>query len=256
MLIYIILICIIIYILLMIKECFWPGYDKRQPQRISFQFPFIGTGYKVINNDKLLELNFENHKNKAQVYYSKIFHHNIVFTSNNQDIKHVLKTNFQNYIKGNTMQSVFKPLFGEGIFAVNDEKWKHQRNLAQTLFHNHSLEALIPMIYEHINKLEKILENYALLETDFDLQDLFLRFTMDTIGKFAFGIDFNTLEQNNLTTLNKYRAFSNAFNYCQAEVDARAINPFRFLFTWRKYRKNLKIINDFVYDLLKKNKGP
>jgi len=42
-------------------------------------------------------------------------------------VKWVLHTNFKNYLKGPQMVHLLGPLFGEGIFVVNGDSWKHQR---------------------------------------------------------------------------------------------------------------------------------
>ncbi len=43
------------------------------------------------------------------------------------DVHHILKANFENYIKGPHLQASFQPLFGHGIFNVNGALWKQQR---------------------------------------------------------------------------------------------------------------------------------
>jgi hypothetical protein len=46
---------------------------------------------------------------------------------------------------------------------------------------------------DHGHKLQELLGKYAQTGEPFDLQDLFYRFTLDSIGKIAFGTDLGWL---------------------------------------------------------------
>lgn len=45
-----------------------------------------------------------------------------------------MKTEFEKYSKGKYTEEIVRDLFGEGIFAVDGEKWRHQRKLASYEF--------------------------------------------------------------------------------------------------------------------------
>lgn len=57
-----------------------------------------------------------------------------IYTTDTQNVQHILKTNFHNYSKGKFNHDTIVDLFGEGIFAVDGDKWKHQRKLASLEF--------------------------------------------------------------------------------------------------------------------------
>ncbi|URD73018.1 cytochrome P450 [Musa troglodytarum] len=57
-----------------------------------------------------------------------------IYTADPANIEHVLKTNFSKYSKGQYNYTVMRDLFGDGIFAVDGEKWRHQRKLASLEF--------------------------------------------------------------------------------------------------------------------------
>ncbi len=43
------------------------------------------------------------------------------------DVHHILKANFENYVKGTHFLAAFEPLLGNGIFNINGPEWKQQR---------------------------------------------------------------------------------------------------------------------------------
>ncbi|KAJ8565385.1 hypothetical protein K7X08_007961 [Anisodus acutangulus] len=56
------------------------------------------------------------------------------YTTDSRNVEHILKTNFGKYSKGKRNEEIIMDLFGEGIFAVDGEKWKQQRKLASFEF--------------------------------------------------------------------------------------------------------------------------
>ena len=76
---------------------------------------------------------------------------------------------------------------------IPSERWKEQRSLIATAFTTSKLKAAVPLISDAVDVL---LQNIADRESepDFEIYDLFQRFTMDTIGSSAFGISLNCQE--------------------------------------------------------------
>ncbi|THG09499.1 hypothetical protein TEA_008830 [Camellia sinensis var. sinensis] len=57
-----------------------------------------------------------------------------VYTADPVNIGYILKTKFSNYGKGKFNSNLMRDLSGDGIFAVDGEKWRHQRKLASYEF--------------------------------------------------------------------------------------------------------------------------
>lgn len=57
-----------------------------------------------------------------------------LYTTDTRIVEHILKTNFEHYGKGKYTHEIFSDLFGEGIFAVDGDKWRQQRKLASYEF--------------------------------------------------------------------------------------------------------------------------
>ncbi|KAI3918111.1 hypothetical protein MKX01_041431 [Papaver californicum] len=57
-----------------------------------------------------------------------------VYTTDQRNIEHVLKTKFEDYSKGDHNKDIVRDLFGNGIFAVDGDMWRQQRKLASFEF--------------------------------------------------------------------------------------------------------------------------
>ncbi|KAI7992832.1 Cytochrome P450 94A2 [Camellia lanceoleosa] len=87
-----------------------------------------------------------------------------VFTANPSNVQHILKSHFHIYQKGDMARTLIWDLLGDGIFNVDGENWKFQRQVASHEFNTKSLRKFI--------------------ETD-----ILQRFGFDNICKIAFGHD-------------------------------------------------------------------
>jgi hypothetical protein len=75
-----------------------------------------------------------------------------------------------------------------------------------------------------LSKVLAMLDNFATKKRVCDVQDLFQRFTLDSIGEIAFGV--------NIGSLDKDVAFANAFDLVTILMSQRGFHPFfriRFL---------------------------
>ncbi|KAE7997751.1 hypothetical protein FH972_002355 [Carpinus fangiana] len=115
----------------------------------------------------------------------------VVLTANPAVVQHILKTHFHNYGKGNIFPETLKDLLGNGIFNVDGESWKFQRQLASHEFNTKSLRKFVETVVdtEISDRLIPILCSAAATGTVLDFQDILQRFAFDNICKIAFGFD-------------------------------------------------------------------
>ncbi|KQK19692.1 cytochrome P450 704C1 isoform X2 [Brachypodium distachyon] len=103
-------------------------------QRAQDRPPLIGTVFRQLKNfDRIFDEHVKyalQHPTTRLVYPG----HSEILTADPAVIEHVLKTNFSNYSKGAFNTEIAKDLFGNGIFATDGEKWRHQRKLASHEF--------------------------------------------------------------------------------------------------------------------------
>jgi cytochrome P450 len=110
----------------------------------------------------------------------------------------MLKTKFDNFPKGKQFSVLLGDLLGKGIFAVDGECWRFQRKLASLelgsvsirsyafdLVNNEIKSRLVPLLAS----LTAAKSQSQTKSQTLDLQDVFRRFSFDTICKFSFGFD-------------------------------------------------------------------
>nr|KAJ0201140.1 hypothetical protein LSAT_V11C600314130 [Lactuca sativa] len=123
---------------------------------------------------------------------------NNIITSNPDNVEYMLKTNFDNYPKGKAFSTILGDLLGRGIFNVDGKCWRFQRKMASlelgsVSIRSHALNVVVDEIESRLIPLfSSVAENKdgAVL----DLQDVFRRFSFDTICKFSFGLDPGSLK--------------------------------------------------------------
>jgi len=124
-----------------------------------------------------------------------------------------------------------------------------QRQTASSLFHFNNLQSFVPTFQERAEKLSVVLEKAAESGECVEMQDQFMRFTMDSIGELGFGVKVGAIEGNK-----KALDFCEAFDYTQEESAHRFSNPFWSLFSHRIYYEKLKVLNGFMQDIINERK--
>ncbi|KAJ9556354.1 hypothetical protein OSB04_010968 [Centaurea solstitialis] len=180
-----------------------------------------------------------------------------LYTTDARNIEHVLKTNFENYSKGEDNKEIVTDLFGEGIFAVDGGKWKQQRKLASFEFSTRVLREFSCTVFRNnAAKLVGVVSEFANGNEVFDVQNLLMRCTLDSIFKVGFGVELNCLEGSS----EEGGEFIKAFDDSNALIYWRYVDPLwklkRFLNVGCEaaLRKNIKFINDFVLSLISKRR--
>ncbi|CAN1236629.1 Cytochrome P450 704C1 [Linum grandiflorum] len=176
-----------------------------------------------------------------------------LYTTDPRNVEHVLKTNFGKYSKGEYNQQVVTELLGEGIFAVDGEKWKQQRKLASFEFSTRVLRDFSCSVFrKNARKLVGVVSELAAGGTVFDVQDIMMRCTLDSIFKVGFGVDLNCLEGTSKEGI----GFMKAFDEANALTYWRYVDPFwrfkrQFNFgTEASLRRNIQIIDSFVTNVI------
>ncbi|KAK1428389.1 hypothetical protein QVD17_17222 [Tagetes erecta] len=118
------------------------------------------------------------------------FGSNHVITGNPTVVQHILKTNFSTYQKGPISHTILFDFFGQGIFNVDGDAWKMQRQFYNHVFSAKSLRHFLHVVETELNeRLIPILTVAAANNTVIDLQDVLQRFAFDNICQIAFEYD-------------------------------------------------------------------
>ncbi|MED6172717.1 hypothetical protein PIB30_052629 [Stylosanthes scabra] len=149
---------------------------------------------------------------------------NFLITSDPMNLHHVTSKNFVNYGKGSEFHEIFD-ILGDGIFNSDSQKWKYQRNLLQSLFKQNIFENFVrKVIHKKLDGfLLPLLNEVSESRNVMDLQDIFQRFTFDSICSIVLAFDPNCLP-NKLTQFPEVAA-EKAFNKTEDAILYRHLVP-------------------------------
>ncbi|TVU31930.1 hypothetical protein EJB05_23642, partial [Eragrostis curvula] len=186
-----------------------------------------------------------------------------IYTCDPAVVEYILKKNFANYGKFSLLtcisseqreQGTFnyentRDLFGDGIFAVDGDKWKQQRKIASYDFSTRALRDTSGAVFKrNAAKLAGIVSSCAASQQSMDFQGLVLKATMDSIFTIAFGLDLNTLGGSA-----EGSRFAAAFDDASEFTLLRYINPFwkvmKLLHVGAEaaLKERIEIVDEFVY---------
>eukprot|EP00662_Eupelagonemidae_sp_cell21_P022939 gene22939-6985_t len=114
---------------------------------------------------------------------------------------------FGNYSKRSSALAVTKDLLGDGIFIADHDphcddggrSWFRQRKIAARVFTMHNFRGFMERTFaRHAQHLLAIVGQHARTGEEFDVQELFFRLTLDSIGVLGFGVELGTLQQRDV----------------------------------------------------------
>ncbi|KAL3536920.1 hypothetical protein ACH5RR_000286 [Cinchona calisaya] len=215
--------------------------------------PIAGTMLNHLINFNRLHHYMTDLATKHKTYRILCPFRNEVYTSDPANVEYILKTNFKNYVKGSYNYTILKDLLGDGIFAVDGDKWREQRKLSSYEFSPRVLRDFSSVIFRrNVAKLANIISEAANSKQIIDIQDLFMKSTLDSMLKFAFGVELDSVCGSN----ERGKRFSNAFDDASAMSLGRYVDIF-----WKikkalnigseaKLKENIRVIDNFVYKLI------
>lgn len=111
-----------------------------------------GPTEKYHTSQDLLSWMVANLRQFGSIYKASIYGSDVYVVSDPKYAHHILRENWQNYKKGQTIKRVGL-LLGNGLMVSEGEFWKSQRRMIQPAFHQEALGALTNMIVEANVKL-------------------------------------------------------------------------------------------------------
>ncbi|CAE8587430.1 unnamed protein product [Polarella glacialis] len=154
-----------------------------------------------------------------------------IITIDARNVKHILQDSFDNYIKTDVNTKALpkmlnpgeKQFVGDGIFAIDHgphaedagKSWKMQRKFAMQILNKTSFQTHMCDCFQKqaMNSCAWITNQGA---QPVDLQDVFRRFTMESVGNIFFNMDFDLLNPANTST-------KLGFGACFDEVTAASV---------------------------------
>ncbi|KAJ4848489.1 hypothetical protein Tsubulata_003360 [Turnera subulata] len=159
-----------------------------------------------------------------------------VYTADPANVEYILKTNFENYGK-----------------AMDGDKWRQQRKVSSFEFSTRVLRDYSSVVFRrNAVKIARIVSAAAKSNQSMDIQDLFMKSTLDSIFKVAFGVELDSMCGSD----EEGAKFSDAFDDASAMILWRYVDVFwkvkKFLNIGSEatVKKQVKVVNDFVYKLI------
>ncbi|CAH2060450.1 unnamed protein product [Thlaspi arvense] len=186
---------------------------------------------------------------------------NSVVTANPSNVEHILKTRFHNYPKGKQFSVILGDLLGRGIFNSDGDTWRFQRKLASLELGSVSVRVFAHEIVktEIETRLIPVLTSFSTNPSSvLDLQDVFRRFSFNTISKLSFGFDADCLRLPFPTS-----EFAVAFDAASTLSAKRALAPFPLLWkikrifkigSEKELKESINVINRLAGDLIKQRR--
>ncbi|KAI3959348.1 hypothetical protein MKW98_018938 [Papaver atlanticum] len=220
-------------------------------------WPFIGVLIELLMNYHRMHDWLTDYFVESKTFKVPLPFITMTFISEPANVEHVLKTNFNNYPKGEAFHTYMEELLGDGIFNSDGEIWRQQRKISSLEFASRNLRNFSTTVFrDYASILSGILHQASICNKEIDMQELFLRMTMDSICKVGFGVEIGTLAHDLPDNL-----FAKSFEYATSTVTYRFINPL-----WRLKKhfnvgseallvKSIKVIDEFTYNLIHKRKA-
>ncbi|PHU22270.1 hypothetical protein BC332_07377 [Capsicum chinense] len=178
-----------------------------------------------------------------------------IYTSDPANIEYILKTNFENYGKGDYHHEILKDFYGDGMFTVDGEKWKEQRKVSSPEFSKRVIREVNSVIFsKNALKLANILDESANSKDTVDIQDLLLKSSLDSVFQVAFGIELDSVCGS---------CEEGASRFIKALDDASEMSLLRYIDLFWKIKKalnigseaklwtSLQIIDEYMYKLIR-----
>ncbi|UKZ78630.1 hypothetical protein TrVFT333_006376 [Trichoderma virens FT-333] len=215
--------------------------------------PFFGIdvfirNIKAVTNHQFLETVTKRHDEVGETYQLNMLGTIGIMTRDEEIIKTVLSIRFKDYSLHDERKKALNPLLGNGIFSSDGSSWAHSRALLRPQFARSQLMDL-SMLESHVNCLIDIIPDGEEVE----LQELLLRFTMDTATDFLFGESTNSLLVNQDGYHSKLEGFAESVQYAQDRMAMHiALGKWALLKPDPKFHHHVRVVHKFVDEFVQK----
>lgn len=222
-------------------------------QRKKKYHPIAGTVFHQLLNFHRLHDYMTDLARKHKTYRLLGLFRNEIYTSDPPNVEYMLRTNFENFGKGSHNHRILRDLLGDGIFTVDGEKWRQQRKISSYEFSTRVLREYSSVIFRRSAvKLAKIVSKASTSGQAIDIQDLFMKSTLDSIFHVSFGIDLDSLHGVNEETgkfCNAFEASSTMTLWRYVDV-AWPLKKILNIGSEATLKENIKIVDEYIYKLI------
>ncbi|KAJ3669206.1 hypothetical protein LUZ60_011156 [Juncus effusus] len=189
---------------------------------------------------------------------------NRVITGNPKNVEYMLKSNFDNFPKGDVSITVVEDFFGHGIFSSDGDHWLWQRKATSMEFNKKSFRNIVTdtVQKEIFDRLLPLLEKTARNSETIDFEDVIERFAFDTICVVVFEEDPGLLTERGVD--GERGEFMKAFREAQELLMERFEGLVQDLWkvkrmfdigSEKRFRESLEMVHSFGMRIVQKQKG-
>lgn len=150
--------------------------------------------YAVVrsNRDRFYNARIMDYFTKVRTFIVSLGGELVIYTSESENIKAILATQFGDYDLGKTRHALLHTLMGDGIFTLDGQGWAHSRALLRPQFSKERVSHL-STLERSFQQLKEIVKRRVALKGDVDIQELFFMLTMDTATDLLYGESVDSL---------------------------------------------------------------
>ncbi|KAK7519067.1 cytochrome P450 [Phyllosticta citriasiana] len=157
-----------------------------------FGIDLMYDSYRAAASRNFLSNTYSMYSRLGTTWSTRILGNTVIQTIDPENLRAVYNTNFRDWGFGAFRVNSFRPLLGNGIFAIEGSEWRHSRDLLRPAFAKSEVTNL--QVYEkHFQQLLKAVPGSTGDDGVVDLQPLFFRLTMDSATEVIFGKSVHSL---------------------------------------------------------------
>ncbi|CAF4114177.1 unnamed protein product [Adineta steineri] len=130
----------------------------------------------------------------------------VILLSDLDILRNVLIKDSHVFINRRTIEGAAGPL-EHGLTALKDEQWKNARSIVSPTFSTAKLKAMHSLMNDVSDMYNERLLEYADKQEIFDIKTINGQYTLDNIASCLFGVETNSLKNENITLINHLRKF-------------------------------------------------
>ncbi|CAH0559532.1 unnamed protein product [Brassicogethes aeneus] len=253
------------------------NYWKNKNVKYLTPVPFLGSYTKLVfQTQSFLDIIQEMYKKFPKERYVGVYQFTqpVLMVRDLELIKKITIKDFDSFLDHhNVFKEDVDPLWGKNLFASEGERWRSLRQTLSPVFTSSKMRRMFKLMDDVSIKYVQHIKNHDEEVPEFEAADFFSKFTMDVIATTAFGLECNSLEDEEFLTqgriltdfsgLKKFKIFLAGVHPVILKalgikvVDDRPGTYFRkIIMETMEYREKHNIIRpDLVHLLMEARKG-
>lgn len=144
------------------------------------------------SNDYLFKHRMKMNARYGTTHLSSRWGQKIVFTADPENMKAILASDFNNFVKGPIFRGAARSVLGTGVFNSDGDMWKFHRTMTRPFFTRERITDF-EIFQKHADAAIAKIRGRVQSGIPFNFEDLIARFTLDSSTEFLFGQSVDSL---------------------------------------------------------------